>query len=235
MTMKRFFLCCLTLLFIANAFSQEPDNPLQFGLCGDLNFGYHSIGSDDLENRNLGEVGVSGMVMVVSAGIDAYKYQEYQVSCVYSLSWLDAHSSDDGFGFKWGNAFRSHRDIPMSLFAGDIRLEFQLLKPLISKKIFPFIGIGRTLAYRLTDNDGNGFTDGGGDFHFSAGIDVAVENGLFRSVPITKSVFSGWRIGVIYRPSFVFKNFKLDETVPVEYGGNSITIFLGFHIAGLFF
>lgn len=206
--------------------AQETDSRIRFGLCGEFDIGYHNIGSKDLkdfERNGLGKVPQKSGIFILSLGIDSYLYKKFQIS--FFGSW-----SHDEYQPYWKNALGSGEEVELNLNIIDLRIEIQPLFPFI--QIYPYFGIGNTILCRLVDEDGSGFRDGDGDFHYSAGIDIPVKKWVYS---ISQKWFTCIRIGVVYRPSFAFKEFKIMDSVPVEFEGRSISIFIGIHfVSGLF-
>jgi hypothetical protein len=226
MMLKGILCIVISISVYTDVIAQEQESGIRFGFCGEFGFGYHNIRSEDLKDfkrQGLGNVPQKSGIMIVSLGVDSYLYKNFQVSFIGS--WIH-----DEYQRYWKNALGSGEEVELNLTILDIRVEIQPLFPFIP--IYPYLSIGKTISGRLVDSEGDGFRDGSGDLHYSAGIDIPVMK-WFGSA--SQDGFFGIRIGFVYRPSFAFKEFRIGDSVPVEIGGESISLFMGFHfVSGLF-
>ena len=192
-------------------------------MCGEFGIGYHNIGSNDLkdfERNGLGNISQKSGIGILSLGIDSYLFKKFQISFLGSWSF-------DGYRVPWKNALGSEEEVEIFMNNVDLRIEIQPLFPFL--QIYPYFSIGKTILCKLVDSEGDGFRDGGDDFHYSAGIDIPVKSSISQEWLVSM------RIGVVYKPSFAFKEFKIVDSVPVEFEGKSISIFMSIHfVSGLF-
>ncbi len=182
-----------------------------------LGLGYHQIGNADikeLSDMGMGEVTQSSLQFSGNIGIHISLLERLSISCLTGYSFGSA---------GWENAFGSGLHAGMTYGIWDLDFEMKFLFPLhiheagVEKAfVFPFVGIGPTLSYNLTDREGDGFINGGGDLHYNLGVGT---RRLYGS-----SCFD-IRLLTLIRPSYEFEEFKLGSTTTSEnYKGTSYSI-----------
>lgn len=188
---------------------------LRFGLLFQLGWGYYSIGNKDLEwfdEMGLGEISQGGFLPKFGLGFGLSWQQKVASYVEISYSGLLP------IGYSWKDCYGSGEDVPMCLNVADLDLKFYFF----GEESTLYFLVGKTLIYDLVDEYDEGFLNGGGDYHFGLGI---------KRGTMEKGSLAGWGIEVIYRP-YKFKEFKVGESMPVEFSGDSVSIILSFELMG---
>lgn len=225
---KRSWFFFIILLVILNKPLSAQDKPSSIRLNFFLNVGfpgYHQLGNDDikqLSDEGMGTV-QQGSVLIFygNTGFGISFLDKFTISCLtgYSLG-----------NVKWENAFGSGDDIDMSYHIWDLDFELKYFWEVPIPKnsdvsetyIFPLIGTGPTLKYRIIDENEDGFINGGGSWHYRFGVGIGLTS-LAKSIGINSLEFS---LIALTRPSYAFKEFKIGEAIPINYEGNSYSVFL---------
>jgi hypothetical protein len=193
------FIILLCPSFLLSAQSKPTDWNLVAG--GDLTVGYHRIESPTLagmESYGVGNLKLDGTSFNLCFGFGMYRPDFALVSLYFNMQ--------TALGFMWSNVLGvAGFDFPMSVYATNIILEFELMYPLIPF-IYPFIGVGYSNENEINDEYNTGFGDGPG-LVLTAGIDIAPPRGISR---IDDSVVIAPRIEIMYRPPFSYADFYFD-------------------------
>jgi len=211
--------------------SQDSLKSIYFNPCLELSVGYHNIGSHDLHdigNAGYGKIDQADFCFLAGAGMSLFIPKIAEISCLFHFTFNALQ-----YGYKWTIV---DEPVPLTMEIFDIRLELKSLLPALGR-MSPYLGIGTTIDYDLLDEEGDGFTKGGGNFHYVFGVDINLDKKLLGgNRTLGKGMTGDIRVGVVYRPSFAFEEFKLGRnTAPIEVSGNSLTYVLGFRFGlGLF-
>lgn len=186
-------------LCLPTAIAEERASPVGWTLFGDLGLGYLGLGDTDfsrVSDAGLGEIEESGLVASFSAGAGVVWRD---------LALLGVELTYSSGGVSWEHALGKNSSVPMYYNRLDLRAETEFLHPLL-KGLYPFIGVGYGLIDDLTDENGDGFNEGDGSFHYFFGIDITKFGGIDAR---KRQGFVGLRLQVVHRPSFAYRKFYL--------------------------
>ena len=220
MTLSRHLsLSIFLLLFVVTRSVSAQEKPA-FIRCN-FSFGlgfpaYHQLGNHDIkafDSEEMGKVKQGMFLMSLNAGIHILVFEQCVVSCLteYAIGTT-----------KWNNAFGSGDEVGMSPHIWDLDFEVRFLFRLTTQRssgsaknyIFPLVGAGPTLSYRLIDENGDGFVNGGGDWHYRLGVGIR------------RGGFIEYSLIALIRPSYTFKGFKVGGISSANFEGCSYSILL---------